>query len=66
MPRPIVYLVDDDPEVLLATERLLASAGMAVAAFQSPRAFLEPYDDRTGGCLVLDRDAGVDRVELQR
>jgi FixJ family two-component response regulator len=49
-----VYLIDDDAEVLQATERLLSSAGMMVAAFQSPRAFLESYDDRTPGCLVLD------------
>jgi len=54
MQSPTVYVVDDDPEVLRATERLLASASMAVAAFQSPRAFLESYDDRTPGCLVLD------------
>ena len=49
-----VYLVDDDPEVLRATERLLTSAGLTVAAFQSPRAFLASYDDRITGCLRLD------------
>ncbi|MFO1204894.1 MAG: response regulator [Burkholderiales bacterium] len=50
---PTVYVLDDDPEVLKATERLLASAGMAVQAFQSPQAFLEFYDGAPG-CLVLD------------
>jgi FixJ family two-component response regulator len=54
MQPPTVYVVDDDAEVLKATERLLASAGLAVAAFQSPRAFLQSYDDVTPGCLVLD------------
>jgi FixJ family two-component response regulator len=54
MQPPTVYVVDDDAEVLKATERLLAAAGMAVAAFQSPRAFLQSYDDLTPGCLVLD------------
>jgi len=49
-----VYLVDDDPDVLLATQRLLVSAGLTVAAFQSARAFLEQYDTATPGCLVLD------------
>lgn len=49
-----VYVVDDDPEVLAATERLLVSAGMAVSAFASSLAFLESYDARTPGCLVLD------------
>jgi len=67
MQPPIVYVVDDDPEVLLATERLLASAGMTVAAFQSPRTFLASYDDRTGGCLVLDLAMPeLTGVELQR
>ena len=62
-----VYLVDDDPEVLRATERLLASAGMTVAAFQSPRAFLASYDDRTPGCLVLDLAMPeLTGVEVQR
>lgn len=49
-----VYVVDDDPEVLAATERLLVSAGMAVSAFASSLAFLDSYDARTPGCLVLD------------
>lgn len=54
MQTPIVYLIDDDPEVLTATERLLASAGMTVSAFASPLTFLESYDARAPGCLVLD------------
>jgi FixJ family two-component response regulator len=67
MQLPTVYVIDDDPEVLQATERLLASAGMTVAAFQSPLAFLESYDDRTPGCLVLDLAMPeLTGVELQR
>jgi FixJ family two-component response regulator len=67
MQPPTVYVIDDDPEVLQATERLLASAGMTVAAFQSPLAFLESYDDRTPGCLVLDLAMpDLTGVELQR
>ena len=62
-----VYLIDDDPEVLRATERLLISAGMAVAAFQSPRAFLASYDERSPGCLVLDLAMPeLTGVEVQR
>jgi len=62
-----VYLIDDDPEVLRATERLLISAGMTVAAFQSPRAFLAAYDERSPGCLVLDLAMPeLTGVELQR
>jgi FixJ family two-component response regulator len=51
---PIVYVVDDDPDVLKALGRLLESIGMDVAAFTSPQQFLASYDGTTPGCLVLD------------
>ena len=67
MQPPTVYVIDDDPQVLRATERLLDSAGLTVAAFQSPRTFLESYDDGTPGCLVLDLAMPeLTGVELQR
>jgi FixJ family two-component response regulator len=65
-PAPIVYLVDDDPDVLKAIERLLESAGLAVAAYASPRRFLERYDPDAAGCLVLDLEMpGLSGLELQ-
>ena len=65
--QPTIYLVDDDPDVLVATQRLLVSAGMTVAAFQSARTFLEHYDTATPGCLVLDLAMPeVTGPELQR
>ena len=67
MQPPTVYVIDDDPQVLRATERLLDSTGLAVAAFQSPRTFLESYDDGAPGCLVLDLAMPeLTGVELQR
>ena len=67
MQTPIVYIVDDDPEVLAATHRLLTSAGTSVAAFPSARHFLESYDYRGSGCLVLDLAMpGLSGLELQR
>jgi FixJ family two-component response regulator len=56
MPEPAstVYVVDDDPDVLKAMERLLQSAGLNVATFNSPRQFLELHDGYAPGCLVLD------------
>ena len=67
MPPLTVYLVDDDPDVLVATERLLSSEGLTVAAFQSARAFLEHYDAAVPGCLVLDLAMPeVTGPELQR
>jgi FixJ family two-component response regulator len=51
---PTVFLVDDDTAVLKGLGRLLAAAGMRVAAFDSPRHFLERIDPAAPGCLVLD------------
>ena len=64
---PTVYLVDDDAAVLIALTRLLTSAGVKSAAFDSPEAFLESLDAATTGCVVLDVSMpGVDGLELQQ
>jgi FixJ family two-component response regulator len=66
-PVPIVYVVDDDPDVLKAIERLLESAGHEVVAFPSPQAFLERFDPDAAGCLVLDLAMpGLNGLELQQ
>ena len=39
-PEPTVYLVDDDPDLLKALQRLLLSAGLQATAFASAQAFL--------------------------
>jgi len=66
-PAPTVYVVDDDPEVLKAIERLLQSDGLNVATFPSPRQFLERFDRNAPGCLVLDLAMpGLNGLELQR
>jgi RNA polymerase sigma factor (sigma-70 family) len=53
-PAATVYVVDDDPDVLKALERLLQSIGLNVATFPSPLQFLECHDRNMPGCLVLD------------
>jgi len=53
-PAPTVYLVDDDISVLRGLGRLLAAAGMKVAAFGSAGEFLQGFDPAAPGCLVLD------------
>ena len=64
---PTVYVVDDDPDVLNAVERLLQSVGLTVATFSSPDLFLERYDRHAPGCLVLDLALpGLNGLELQR
>src|SRR6267378_676958 len=66
-PAPTVYLVDDDVSVLRGLGRLLAAAGMKVAAFDSPREFLGRLDPAAAGCLVLDvAMPGLNGLELQR
>ncbi|AUX42359.1 LuxR family transcriptional regulator [Sorangium cellulosum] len=51
---PTVFVVDDDPSVLRALERLLRSAGYVVEAHASPRAFLERAPSERPGCVLLD------------
>jgi FixJ family two-component response regulator len=51
---PTVFVIDDDPSVLKALERLLRSSGLNVAMFASPQEFLEQYEPDRLGCLVLD------------
>ena len=65
-PEPIVYVVDDDPDVLKAIGRLLESVGLKVVAFPSPQQFLDRYDRNASGCLVLDLAMpGLSGLELQ-
>ena len=66
-PAPTIYVVDDDPDVLKAIERLLESSGLDVATFASPHKFLEGYDRNAPGCLVLDLALpGLNGLDVQR
>jgi FixJ family two-component response regulator len=62
-----VYLVDDDAEVLAALRRLMQSAGLEVAAYDSAQAFLDGCERGIPACLVLDLSMpGINGLELQR
>ena len=64
---PTVYLVDDDPDVLKAIDRLLQSVGLRVVSFLSPQLFLEGFDRNAPACLVLDLELpGYSGLDLQR
>ncbi len=49
-----VFVVDDDAAVRQGLRFMLRAAGYFVEAFPSARSFLEGYDPRRGGCLLLD------------
>lgn len=51
---PIVYLLDDEPEMLKALTRLLRAQGFQVRAFVSAREFLASERPEGVACLVLD------------
>jgi two-component system, LuxR family, response regulator FixJ len=54
MPDKTVFVVDDDAAVRRGLRFMLRAAGYSVEAFPSARAFLEDYDPRRAGCLLLD------------
>jgi FixJ family two-component response regulator len=65
-PSPTVFVIDDDVPVRDALSRLLRAHRFAVAAFASPKEFLEHYNPDTPGCLVLDLKMRGNGFGLQR
>lgn len=66
-PSATVYVVDDEPDMLKAVERLLGAAGFSVRTFPSPEQFLALHDDMAPGCIVLDLALpGLNGLELQQ
>jgi FixJ family two-component response regulator len=65
-PSPTVFLIDDDAPVRDALSRLLRAHRFDVAAFGSPKEFLEHYNPNTPGCLVLDLKMRGNGFGLQR
>ena len=64
--KPVVYVVDDDPSVREALERLLRSADYGAKTFASASEFLDFSGPDAPGCLVLDiRMPELSGLELQ-
>jgi FixJ family two-component response regulator len=64
--KPVIYVIDDDPSVRKALERLLRSAGHEPMTFTSALEFLDFTHPDAPGCLVLDiKMPGLDGLELQ-
>src|SRR5262252_5972863 len=67
MPDKAVFVVDDDAAVRQGLRFMLRAAGYSVETFASARSFLEDYDPRRGGCLLLDvRMPEMTGLELQQ
>ena len=63
----IVFVVDDDPSVRSAIERLIGTVGLQVQLFGSAQDFLASKLPNVPSCLVLDiRLPGISGLALQR
>lgn len=63
---PTVYVVDDDDAVRDSLMDLVDSVGLKAEEFASAQAFLDSYDEKRPGCLVLDiRMPGMSGLDLQ-
>jgi len=61
----VVAVVDDDENVLRATQALLRSRGFAPLAYSSAEAFLHSSDGRQARCVILDLQLpGLSGVQL--
>ena len=66
-PEPTVFVVDDDPSVRRATERLVRSMGFNVRTFASATEFTDHARVDGPSCLVLDVHLpGLSGLDLQR
>ena len=60
-----IILIDDDASVLRALGRVMTSAGLGHAAFESAEAFLEVVPSPEFKCLVVDLTMpGMSGIEL--
>lgn len=62
-----VFVIDDDPSMRAATQRLLKSVGLHAETFATPQDFLQRKLPQGPSCLVLDvRLPGMSGLDVQR
>jgi FixJ family two-component response regulator len=54
--KPITIVIDDDPSILRALQRLLSGAGFDVRTFDRPSTLLKSDLPKSGACLIVDID----------
>lgn len=65
--RPLVLIVDDDPDIRLALQELLFSVGIEACGFGSTTELLQADLPDRPGCLILDvRMPGASGLDLQQ
>jgi two-component system response regulator FixJ len=65
-PKPTVYVVDDDEAMRDSLRWLIESADLDVETYAGAQDFLDAYDGKKHGCLVLDlRMPNMSGLELQ-
>jgi two-component system, LuxR family, response regulator FixJ len=63
---PTAFVVDDDEAIRTLWRWLMESNGIGVRTFATAPEFIEHYDPRAAGCLVLDLQLpGMSGLELQ-
>lgn len=64
----VVYVIDDDPDVLDSIAFLLTTSGYQVKTFDSVRSFLESKEVIYTGCILIDlimpEISGIEAMEL--
>jgi FixJ family two-component response regulator len=64
---PVIFIVDDDPGVRAATQRVLKSVGLRSEGFATAQEFLQRPPSDGPSCLILDvRLPGISGLDLQR
>ena len=64
---PMVFVIDDDPDVRTAIQGLLKSAGLRSECFASAEQFLERKPSAGSGCLILDVNLpGISGIVFQQ